>query len=104
MKEQHNNVEELTYTMTELVAADYASKAMYMEKLKIMKNTIVEFVNEYYRENKKATFWATKITVNQVFIDENSNDAYSKGYINQADKAKITVCKIKIENTGRKFV
>ena len=96
-KKQYSDVKELTSTMAELVAADYASNAKSMEKLKIKKNMIIEFVNEYCNENKKETFWSTQIAVNPEFIDKSSNGAYSNGYINQVDKAKVTVCGTKIE-------
>ena len=83
--------------MEELVAADYKLETKIMEKLKIKKNKIIEFVNEYSNKNKKVTFWSTKLAVNPEFIDKNSKGAYSKGHINQVDKAKIKVCETKIE-------
>ena len=96
-KNRYSDVPELTSIMRELVTAEYAVEAKGMEKLKITKNKIIEFVTEYVDNNKKVAYMSAKIAVNPEFIDKESKGAYSKGHINEVDKAKIKVHGAEIE-------
>jgi superfamily I DNA and/or RNA helicase len=96
-KKHYEDIVELTSTMKELITAEYALEAKNMEKLKITKKKIIEFEKEYDDNRKNIIGWSAKLVVPAEFIDKDSKGAYSKGHINEVDKAKIKVDGTKIE-------